>query len=459
MLNQLIEFVELLNEILWGPAALIVLALIGIYLTYGTRFVHIKKFFSILKTTIAQTRGKDETNSDAEGVLSSSQSLFTALASTIGMGSIVGVASALVSGGPGAIIWMWIAAVIGMIIKYAEIILIIRYRKKTEDGEFVGGPALYVKDGLNRPKLGKWITFIMVLVCLASTMVQSNVIVQNVENLLPLPINNYLVSAIVVILTGAVILGGVKRLGAVTEKLVPLMAGSYLLVGLFVILVNAKNIIPSFQVMFQGFLSPVAIGGGALGYGMMEAMQFGIARGFFVSGAGQAVFTVSHAPAKVKDPVEQAIFSITEIFLVTIICTVTALTILTSGVFDPKGNEAILVGQAFESTSPFLGAFVSIAIILFAYSTVIGLGYIGESQLNCIYPKAKSKIYLYVFLIFTFIGGAGGLKKIWSLTDFFLAIVMILNLAAMLLLSKKIFTISNNFWKNKVLKKEEANDV
>jgi AGCS family alanine or glycine:cation symporter len=449
------QWVADVNGVLWGPLALVFLAAIGIYLTVGTKFVHLRKIGTILKKTMMNT--KDKEDDGAEGVLTSSQSLFTSLASVIGMGSIVGVASALISGGPGALVWMWIAAVIGMIIKYSEIILIVKYRRKTENGEYVGGPALYVKNGLKIPALGEIIVILVVLVCLSSTMIQSNVIVENTLNLLPGDggVSIYIFSAINVILVGIVVIGGIKRLGAVAEKLVPFMSSFYLIAGLIVIIANWENILPAFQAIFQGFFTPSAVGGGVLGYGVKEAMQYGIARGFFVSGAGQSVFTVSHAPAKVKNPVDQAVFGVTEVFLVTIIATITGLSILTSGILSPDGNAAIMVNQAFAETSPILGFLVGIAAILFAYSTVIGLGYIGESQLSTIMAANKAKVYRYVYLVFTFIGGIGALQTIWDLTDLFLALVMFLNLIVMVLMSKEIFKISNDYWAQDELKKRK----
>lgn len=446
MLDNFMSFVQGANDLMWGPAALVFLGAIGIYLTIGTKGVHLRKFGPILKNTIGKF-GKDDEDDDSEGVLTSTQSMFTSLASVIGMGSIVGVASALISGGPGAILWMWIAAFIGMIIKYAEIIMIIKYRRKTEDDSYVGGPALYVKNGLGLPVVGEIIVVLMILVCLSSTMIQSNVIVENVSNLIPAA-SNYIsvISIINVIIVGIVIVGGIKRLGSVAEKLIPIMSMFYLIAATIVIIANFQSIIPAFREIFVGAFRPVAIAGGVMGYGIMRAMQYGIARGFFVSGAGQAVFTVSHAPARVKNPVEQAIYGVTEIFLVTIICTATGLAVLTSGVLTPNGNAAILVTEAFAQTTPILGIAVGIATILFAYSTVIGLGYVGEAQLSTIVSAKVAKIYRYVFLGFTFFGGIGALSSIWDVTDFFLAIVMVINLIVMLLLSKEIFKISNDYW-------------
>lgn len=455
MLDNFMNFVTKANNFLWGPAALIFLGAIGIYLTIGTKGVHIKKFNAIMGKIIGKFGKEDNDDDDSEGVLTSTQSMFTSLASVIGMGSIVGVASALINGGPGAILWMWIAAFIGMIIKYSEIIMIIKYRKKNDDGTYVGGPALYVKEGLHWPVVGEVLVILMILVCLSSTMIQSNVIIQNVANLVPGLAEGAnsgnivkIVSLVNVFFAGIVVVGGVKRLGAVAEKLIPFMSMFYLIASIIVIIFNFRNLGPAFKDIFTGAFNPVAISSGVAGYGIMKAMQFGIARGFFVSGAGQAVFTVSHAPAKVKNPVDQAVYGVTEIFLVTIICTGTGLAVLTSGIFSPDASAALLVTEAFAQTTPVLGKAVGIATILFAYTTVIGFGYIGESQLSTLVPSSKAKLYRIFYLIAAYLGGVGVLQQIWDVTDFFLAVVMVINLVVMLLLSKEIFNISNNYWRN-----------
>lgn len=446
MKSVILNLIKLANSFLWGPSALIFLGVIGIYLTIGTKGVHIRKFKLIMSKTIGSISKKGE--NDGDGVLSSAQSMFTSLASVIGMGSIVGVASALIYGGPGAIIWMWIAAFIGMIIKYSEIIIIIKYRRKAEDGTYVGGPGLYVKNGLNIPFIGEILVFLMVIVCLLSTAIQSNVIIENVINMIPIARNyKIIVTVLNMIIAGIVVVGGIRRIGEVAEKLVPFMSIFYLIASIIVIVSNYNNIIPVIISMFKGSVSKVAITGGALGYGIMKAMQYGIARGFFVSGAGQAVFTVSHAPAKVNNPVEQAIYGVTEIFLVTIICTATGLAVLTSGIFSPDGNSSIMVTQAFAQTSKIFGYAVSIATILFAYTTVIGFGYIGESQLSTIISSNNAKFFKIFYLIAAFIGGITVLDSIWDVTDFFLALIMVINLIVILLKSKEIFDISNDYWK------------
>ena len=445
MLDQFLVFVDKVNGVIWGPAALVFLGLVGIYLTVGTKFVHIKKFFKIIKHTFSGLNDDKEAKQD--GDLTSLQSMFVSLSSVIGMGSVVGVASALISGGPGALLWMWIAAFIGMVIKYSEIIIIVMFREQKSDGTYVGGPALYVRKGLGLKYLGEVIVVLMVLVCLASAMIQSNVTVSNMTNIAP-NLSNYLyiLAAVNVVIVGIVIVGGVKRIGSVAEKLIPFMSLFYIIVATIVIIIHYKDIIPAVQLVFSSAFSPAEAGAGFAGYGIMKAMQYGIARGFFVSGAGQAVFTVSHAPARVKNPVEQAVFGVTEVFLVTVVCTFTALALLTSGV-ELEGQDAgIIVAQVFGDISPILGIAVGIATILFAYSTVIGLGYVGESQLSTITSTKKARIYRYIFLVAVYIGGIGGLKAIWDLTDVFLGLVMFVNLIVMLLLSKKIFKASNDYW-------------
>nr|WP_068129463.1 amino acid carrier protein [Nosocomiicoccus ampullae] len=445
MLDQFLVFVDKVNGVIWGPAALVFLGLVGIYLTVGTKFVHIKNFFKIIKQSFSGLN--DDKDEKQDGDLTSLQSMFVSLSSVIGMGSVVGVASALISGGPGALLWMWIAAFIGMVIKYSEIILIVMFREQKSDGTYVGGPALYVRKGLGLKYLGEVIVVLMVLVCLASAMIQSNVTVSNMTNIAP-HLSNYLyiLAAVNVVIVGIVIVGGVKRIGSVAEKLIPFMSLFYIIVATIVIIIHYKDIIPAVQLVFSSAFSPAEAGAGFAGYGIMKAMQYGIARGFFVSGAGQAVFTVSHAPARVKNPVEQAVFGVTEVFLVTVVCTFTALALLTSGV-ELEGQDAgTIVAQVFGDISPILGIAVGIATILFAYSTVIGLGYVGESQLSTITSTKKARIYRYIFLVAVYIGGIGGLKAIWDLTDVFLGLVMFVNLIVMLLLSKKIFKASNDYW-------------
>jgi AGCS family alanine or glycine:cation symporter len=375
--------------------------------------------------------------------------MLTSLASVIGMGSIVGVASAIITGGPGAVLWMWVAALIGMIIKYGEIILIIAYREKDDEGEYVGGPALYMEKALGRPGLGKLVVALMVIVCLTSVMIQSNVVVENVFNMLPVS-ETYIpiISLVAAFLSGLVVVGGIQRIGNVAEKLIPFMSIFYLIAAIIVILFNWENILPALGSILRGGFQPVEVAGGFVGYGISQAMQYGTARGFFVSGAGQSVFTVSHATGRVKNPTEQAIFGVTEVFLVTIICTGTALAVLTSGVPYVDANAATLVTDVFESVHPLLGVMVAIATILFSFSTVIGLGYIGESQLATVTSAKNARIYRYVFLVFAFLGGIGALSAIWDVTDLFLALVMIVNLAVMVILSKEIFKISNDYWEN-----------
>src|SRR5699024_10470969 len=321
------------------------------------------------------------------------------------------------------------------------------FREKTNDGTYVGGPALYVRKGLGARYLGETIVILMILVCLASAMIQSNVTISNVTNLVPNLSNIiYILSALNVVAVGIVIVGGVKRIGHVAEKLIPFMSLFYIVVATIVIVINYKEIIPAIQLVFSSSFSPAEAGAGVAGYGSMKAMQYGIARGFFVSGSAQAVVTVSEARARVKHPVEQAVFGVTAVFLVTVVCTFTALAVLSSGIDREGQDAATIVAKVFGDISPMLGVAVGIATILFAYSTVIGLGYVGETQLSTIIDRKKARIYRYVFLVAVFIGGIGGLKAIWVLTDVFLGLVMFVNLIVMLLLSNKIFKSSNEYW-------------
>lgn len=457
-MGNIIEMIDKATGFMWGPVALIALLAIGMYFTFGTKFLQIRKFSYVFKNTLGKSF-KDDGGVKGEGTLTPRQSISTALASTVGMGNIVGVASALVFGGPGAIFWMWVSAFIGMIIKYAEIILCIKYREKNENGEFVGGPALYIKNGLNIKFVGGFITVLMAIVCICSNMVQSNVIIHATNDLIPGgEISHYLLGGVLVVLVAIVAIGGVTRVGKVAERIVPLMAIVYIIGGLVVLLSNFTEIPAAISMIFSGAFKPLSVGGGVAGYGVMLATRYGFSRGFFSSGAGQAVFTVSHSPAIVENPVQQAIWGIMEVFIDTIVlCTMTALVILTSGILTPASNPALLTAMAFGETFGIMKNLVNFSIILFAYTSVIGIGYVGESQLSCIMSSSSARIFRYIYLVFTFIGAIGGLQIIWNLTDFFLGIVMAINLTVLVVMSPQIFKITKEYFSKPEIKKAGNN--
>lgn len=314
---------------------------------------------------------------------------------------------------------MWVSALFGMCTKYAEIVLSIAYREKNEKGEFIGG-----------------------------NMVQANSISENITYIFNT--SPQVVGIILTILVAIVAFGGIQRLGKVTEKLVPTMAVIYIIGGIIVVLFNLGNVPSAIAMIFKGAFSPVAVGGGVGGFAVSQAIRFGIARGLYSNEAGQGTAPIAHATAKTDHPSRQGLWGILEVFLVTcIICTITALAILTTGVLESGESSAVLASVAFGTVTPVLKYVVSISLILFAYSTIITLCYYGESLVTVIGGEKLGKAYKYLFIPFTFVGAIGGLKVIWSIVDVLMAIGIIPNIIAILLLSPKVFKLTNEFFWNK----------
>lgn len=438
------DIVGKLNEIVWGPWMLIALVGIGVYFTVGTKFLQLRKFPYIVKQTIGKVFVK-ESEIKGEGTLTPRQAVSAALSSTVGVGNIVGVSTALALGGPGAIFWMWVSAFFGMCTKYAEIVLSIAYREKDKEGNFLGGPAWYMKKGLNSSILAGIFTVSLAVVCIGGNMVQSNAIAEQAQELFGL--SPWVVAFILVTVVALVSLGGVRRLGKVAEKLVPAMALLYIGGGILVIVVNFSHVPEAFSSIFVGAFAPTAVGGGAIGFAVMEAIRYGIARGLYSNEAGQGTAPIAHATAKTDHPARQGMWGIMEVFIDTfIICTITALIILTSGVLGTNDSPAVLASLAFGQVHPSLKFLVGISLILFAYSTIITLSYYGESLSRFLGGGKLGIFYRYFFLPFTIIGAVGGLKTIWSVQDLLMGLGVIPNLIAIALLSPVVFKLTNEFF-------------
>lgn len=449
-MNSILNFiVNINNSLFWGVPALVLLFIVGLILSLGTQFVQFRKFGTILKDTLG-TLGKSK--NDQNGTISQFAAVSSSLAATVGMGNIVGVASAIVLGGPGAVFWMIVAAFLGMIMKYFEVALCIFYREKNENGEYYGGPALYMSKGLNFKPIGTFITAMTVIACVASAMIQTNVLVANLGKTLKLDyLSPYILTAIVVVIIGAVVLGGIVRLGKVTEIIVPLMAMIYLAAGIVVLISNFQNIPGAIQIVFKGAFSPISVAGGAIGYGVINAARYGFARGFFSNGGGQAIYCIPHAPAKVNNPIEQSMWAITEVFIDVVICVMTALVILSSGIVFEGANAALLVSSAFGQTFSILELIIGISIILFTFTTVIGFAYMAESQLNTMMNTKNVKIFRYIFLVLTYFGSVTALNALWDISDFIFGLIMFVNLPILLYLSPKVFKMSSEHF-NKMKK-------
>lgn len=444
-MNAILTFiVNVNNSLFWGVPALILLFVVGLILSFGTQFVQFRKLGFIFKNTLGSIR---KSKKEENGTISQFAAVSSSLAATVGMGNIVGVASAIVLGGPGAVFWMIVAAFLGMIMKFFEVGLCIHYREQNENGEYFGGPALYMSKGLNFKPIGIFITIMTVIACVASAMIQTNVLVANLGKTLNLTsVSPYISTAIVVIIVGAVVIGGIVRLGKVTEVIVPLMAIIYLIAGLFVLISNFSNIPSAFQIIFKGAFSPISMASGAVGYGVVTAARYGFARGFFSNGGGQAIYCIAHAPAKVNHPIEQSMWAITEVFIDMTICIMTAIVILSSGIVFEGANPALLVSSAFGQTFSFLELVIGISIILFTFTTVIGFAYMAESQLNTIMSPKSVKIFRYAFLVLTYFGSITTLNALWDISDFIFGLIMFVNLPILLYMSPKIFRMTSEYF-------------
>ncbi|HWR60559.1 MAG TPA: amino acid carrier protein [Clostridia bacterium] len=428
---------------LWGPWLTVTLVGIGIYFTFGCKFIQVGKIGFILKETFGKMFVR-KADIDGEGSLTPFQAAATALASTVGVGSIVGIGTALALGGPGSMFWMFVAAFFGMCTKYGEIVLAILYREKKSDGSFQGGPAYYMKNGLNSKFLAGFYAVALALTCLGSNMVQANAAAASVNSATGLP--NL---AIGLVLAGAIalaLLGGVTRLGEFVEKLIPIMSGLYLVGGLVVILLNISELPGAIKSIFVYAFAPMPVVGGAVGISVQQAIRFGVARGLYSNEAGCGTAPIAHALAITDHPCRQGMWGVTEVFIDTVVNLLTALVILVTGVIGAGVETGVLTNAAFATVFPAFRYVVDISVLLFAYATIIGLGFYGRSV--CIYlfgEKIGSK-YLYLYIPFSVLGAVGGLSMVWSIIDVFLALAVIPNIFAIALLSPKVFKASKEFF-------------
>ncbi|TZE81241.1 alanine/glycine:cation symporter family protein [Calorimonas adulescens] len=433
-MEWLLNINKIVNGIVWGPPMLILIVGTGIFLTLYLGFPQVTKFGYIMKNTLLRAFSKKTTG---EGDITPFQAVATALAATVGTGNIAGVATAIFLGGPGAIFWMWLSAFFGMVTKYSEVCLSVNYRVKNPDGSFSGGPMYYISNGLN----AKWLAYIFaVFGALAAfgigNMVQANSTALSLKA--GFGIRELYTGIALAVLTGLVIIGGVKRIGQVTEYLVPFMAIIYVIGSLVIILLHIDKIPEAFAMIFENAFTPTAASGGFAGATIMMGVRYGVARGVFSNEAGLGSAPIAHAAATVDHPVKQGIYGVFEVFMDTIvICTMTALVILTTGVWNSGKTSSELSMYAFETGLPGTwGKFiVVIGLALFAYSTIIGWSYYGEKCVEFLFgPKARLP-YRIIWLPFIGIGAVGGLTELWNLADTLNGLMAIPNLIGVLLLS------------------------
>lgn len=447
VLNQLTDFI-------WNPWLLAVFLLVGLYFSFCTGFFQLFKFKTWLACTAGSLKHSQTTNSKRG--ITQFQALSTALAATIGTGSIAGVATAIFYGGPGAVLWMWVSAFLGMMTGCVEKTLAVRYRVPTTDG-WMGGPMYYMERGLHcRPLAVLFCLFCIAETLVGGNLVQSNSIATALEASFQL--RRFPIGIALAVLCSSVILGGIKRIGAVSERLVPCMAVFFLLGGLIVLFVHRTALSETFSLIFREALSPKAACGG---YGAAAAMRYGVARGVFTNEAGLGTSAMAHAASNVDTPIRQGMWGIFEVFIATlVICSVTALVILSSGVYDMDAAlQAITSGQVDNSMlgaplssaafatvfGPFGGIFVSFCLILFAFTSLLGACFYGE---QCIFYLTGSRriipFYRLFFLFILVLGSVSDLSATWLLVDLTNALMAIPNLIALLLLSSEPLSLIKN---------------
>ncbi len=429
------------NTVVWGPVMLTLLIGVGVFLSIKTNFLQFRKFGYMMKHTILGMFSKNQHQKDTSGV-SPFQAVATAMAGTIGTGSIAGLATAIVSGGPGAVFWMWVSALLGMVTKYAEIVLSLKYREKNQEGRWVGGPMYYIKNGLNIKWLAALFAVFAMIACLGTgNATQSNSIAVALES--TMGVSPYITGVVLTCIAIAVILGGMRRISSVNEKLVPIMAVFYVTCSVLALFVNIQKVPAAFSLIFREAFNLKAAAGGAAGYGVLLAMHYGFSRGVFSNEAGLGSAPIAHAASSTKSPVQQGLWGMFEVFFTTIvICTLSALVILTTGIWETGAVQgAALSIASFDAIFPGVGGIiVTAATVFFALSTIFGWAYYGEVSIEYLSHNSKSAVRIYrcVYIVFVFIGAVGNLNLIWSISETMNGLMAIPNLIGILGLSKGI---------------------
>ncbi|MCD8321391.1 MAG: sodium:alanine symporter family protein [Oscillospiraceae bacterium] len=467
MLQVVTNINSAINNVVWGWPAIILLAVVGVLMTVLTKVFQISHLKHWWKNTIgAIFKDKNVTGHTKDKSISQFQSLCTALAATVGTGNIVGVAGAIIVGGPGAVFWMWLIAFFGMMTNYSENVLGIYYRRKNKDGEWSGGAMYYLQDGLGAKKgckgIGKVLAVLFAIFCFLASfgignMTQVNSISGNLLSVFNIP--TWVSGILILVLAGLVIVGGLKRIANVTEKIVPFMVILYIVGAIVILITNISQVPAVFGAIFKGAFAWKAAGGGVVGYGIKLAIEQGCKRGVFSNEAGLGSSVMVHSNSNVKEPVRQGMWGIFEVFADTIIvCTLTAFAVLSSGLVDLETGVTVTeyAGEAISKSNIVAtvfsmhfgvvgGAFVAIAIALFAYSTILGWSHYGTKSFEYLFGEKYTIIYRVIFVVAIFGGAVMSDNIAWDIADTLNGLMMIPNLIAVLVLSPQVMRITQNY--------------
>jgi len=447
MLSTIEAVNSVVNNFIWGVPAMICIIGVGLYLSIRTRFLQIRKFPYSMKVTLGRMMKKKEAS---DGALTPFQAVCTALAATVGTGNVAGVAGAIAIGGPGAVFWMWVSALLGMCTKFAEVTLAVHFRETNAQGDLVGGPMYYIKNGLDK----KWhflaylfAAFGVLAVFGTGNATQVNTITTAIDsalssfNILPadaVKLVNLIIGVALAIIIALILIGGIKRIGNVTSKLVPFMASMYIVLALGVIFFHIKDVPAVFASIIEGAFHPASVTGGVVGSFFMS-MKKGVSRGIFSNEAGLGTGSIAHACADTKKPVKQGFFGIFEVFVDTIIiCTMTALVILCSGVPVNYGEAAgaeLTISGFTTVYGNWVSIFTAVAMCCFAFSTIIGWGLYGTRCIEFLFGTKINKPFMVLYSLVAIVGATMDLGLMWNIAETFNGLMAIPNLIAVFLLS------------------------
>lgn len=460
MLNVIATINSAVNDFIWGVPAMVCIIGVGLYLSVRTHFLQIRKLPYAIQVTLGRIFRKRDAS---DGAITPFQAVCTALAATVGTGNIAGVAGAIAIGGPGAVFWMWCAAILGMCTKFAEVTLAVHFRETNEQGDLVGGPMYYIKNGLGQ----KW-NWLAVLFSVfgiftvfgTGNATQVNTITTAINSALlnygligrdSLGTVNLIMGVVLASIVAMVLLGGIKRIGRVTEKLVPFMALFYIVLALGVIFLNLDRIPAVFSSIIYGAFNPAAATGGIVG-SFFLSMKKGVSRGIFSNEAGLGTGSIAHACADTRKPVKQGFFGIFEVFTDTIIiCTLTALVILCSGVpveYGVAAGAELTISSFISTYGGWVSIFTAVALCCFAFSTIIGWGLYGARCIEFLFSARAIKPFMIVYSLVAILGATMDLGLLWSIADTFNGMMAIPNLIAVFLLSGTVVKLTKEYFEN-----------
>ncbi len=445
-MDGLEALVKLINSYLWGKWLVYVLLCLGILYTITNGFIQIRHFGFIIRRTLIdsfKTRHEDK----GSGSISTFKAMMVTLAGNVGGGNVVGVATAIVSGGMGAVFWMWVAAFFGMALKYGEIVLSQMYRGKDKEGNLLSGPMYYIRDGLKCPWLGIVIAVLMCIKMMGANLVQSNTIsgILNANYGVP----TYMTGIILIVLLMCITLGGLKRLANLAMNLVPSMSIFYIVIGILVILLNIQAVPHIIAEIFTQAWSFDSVAGGTGGYVIAQAMQYGIARGMYSNEAGEGTAPFAHGCSIVPHPVDEGITGVTEVFVDTIvICTITALVVGVTGIYTTNHSATVMALESFGTVWAPLKHAGTFALLIFCFTTLMGQWWNASKSFTYAFGEKVTNVIKYIFPLLCILGSMGKINLVWGIQDMAMGLVVIPNMIALLILFPKVRAKTKEYFSN-----------